>query len=321
MKNQTSRRTFLKTSLAGAVGGIVAGQLAMAQDSEIKPALIIDTHTHFYDPTRPEGVPWPPKNDKLLYRRVLPEDYRALPKPQPVNGTVVVEASAWVEDNQWILDLAADDPFIVGLVGNLPVGSDAFSGQLERFTSNPLFRGIRIHGNRAKEGLDQPQFLAGLKQVARKDGAVDLLGGPGMLPVIDALAQAIPDLRLIIDHLAGVRIDGQAPDAEWRKGMHRAARHKNVYCKVSGLVEGTGRNDGTAPKDTQFYQPVLDVVWNAFGEDRLIYGSNWPVSDRFASCATVQSIVTGYFREKGQGALDKFFWQNAQTFYKWVKRW
>ena len=72
--------------------------------------MIIDTHTHFYDPYRPEGVPWPPRDDALLYRRVLPEDYKAVAVPEGVTGTVVVEASEWVEDNGWILDLAATEP-------------------------------------------------------------------------------------------------------------------------------------------------------------------------------------------------------------------
>ena len=72
--------------------------------------MIIDTHTHFYDPFRPQGVPWPEKDDEILYRRALPEDYKALAVPEGVTGTVMVECSPWVEDNQWVLDLAAADP-------------------------------------------------------------------------------------------------------------------------------------------------------------------------------------------------------------------
>ena len=81
--------------------------------------MIIDTHTHFYDPSRPEGVPWPGPDNELLYRTVLPADYRQFAEPEGVTGTVVVEASGWLEDNQWILDLAEEDPFIVGLVGHI----------------------------------------------------------------------------------------------------------------------------------------------------------------------------------------------------------
>src|ERR1041385_4920670 len=105
--------------------------------------MIIDTHTHFYDPTRPQGVPWPEPTDELLYRRVLPEDYKALAVPEGVTGTVVVEASQWVEDNDWILGLAAEEPFIVGFVGNLQPGAEGFGENLDRFAANPLFRGIR----------------------------------------------------------------------------------------------------------------------------------------------------------------------------------
>ena len=81
--------------------------------------MIIDTHTHFYDPSRPQGVPWPEEDDEILYRRALPEDYKALAVPEGVTGTIMVECSPWVEDNQWVLDLADADPFIVGLVGHL----------------------------------------------------------------------------------------------------------------------------------------------------------------------------------------------------------
>src|SRR5947209_6291608 len=111
------RRSFLKTSAMG-IGSLfvekpVHGNGIDAQ--EPAHGTIIDTHTHFYDPMRPQGVPWPPKEDKLLYRRVLPEHFQNLTKSQHVTGTVVVEASAWVEDNDWILDLAAKNPIIVGL--------------------------------------------------------------------------------------------------------------------------------------------------------------------------------------------------------------
>ncbi len=129
MRPLQSRREFLSTG-ATALGAVWAAEVCPRAENSSKLAppsgTVIDTHTHFYDPTRPGGVPWPPKDDAVLYRRVLPGDYRALPKPRRVAATVVVEASPWLEDNQWILDLAAKDPFIVGFVGNLnPVPSSS----------------------------------------------------------------------------------------------------------------------------------------------------------------------------------------------------
>ena len=320
MSQHQNRRAFLKTAFAGATGAALDCFLnADASAAANSNLLIIDTHTHFYDPSRPQGVPWPPKDDTLLYRTMLPKDYKALPTPQPVAGTVVVEASAWLADNQWILNLAANDPFIVGFVGNLTPGTAEFGAHhLRRFAGNRLFRGIRIGGDRLQQGLNSARFRSDLKLLAEKNLALDLLGGPDMLPGAARLAKELPDLRIVIDHVANLRIDGKPPPADWLSGMHSVARHENVYCKVSGLVEGTGRTDGTAPRDAQYYTPVLDAVWEAFGENRLIYGSNWPVSERFAALATVQQIVHDYFGAKGRTPLEKVFGENAKAAYRWA---
>ncbi|MBI1927366.1 amidohydrolase family protein [Candidatus Poribacteria bacterium] len=279
--------------------------------------MIMDTHTHFYDPTRPEGVPWPSSTDEVLYRRVLPEHYKALAVPEGVTGTVVVEASAWVEDNQWILDLAADEPFIVGFVGHLEPGSDHFETDLNRFAANPLFRGIRLGGG-SFNNVETGRFFACIEQLVSKDLELDLLLGQERLPDVASLAGRFPELRIVINHVALVRIDGKAPPAAWVEGMQMAATHPNVYCKVSGLVETT--QDHPAPADVGYYTPTLDVLWDAFGENRLVYGSNWPVSERFADYATVQRIVTAYFVSKGAEAAEKYFWKNAKAAYKWVDR-
>ena len=102
--------------------------------------------------------------------------------------------------------------------------------------------------------------------------------------------------------------------------MESAAAGKKVFCKVSALVEGTRKTKGDAPAEVAPYKPVLDALWAIFGEDRLIYGSNWPVSERAADYATVERLVIEYFRTKGATASEKFFAQNAQAAYKWAAR-
>jgi L-fuconolactonase len=276
--------------------------------------MIIDTHTHFYDPTRPQGVPWPPADDAVLYRRVMPEDYKALAVPRGVTGTIVVEASTWVEDNQWILDLAAADPFIVGFVGNLQPGTEDFGRNLERFAANPLFRGIRPRGvTHGMVGLDAA--TEDLEQLAARDLSLDLLVGTPGLAVVPTLAERLPRLRMIVNHVALVPIDGRPPDAAWIEGIRRAAGCPNAYCKVSGLVETTAAKP--APSDLEYYRPTLDALWDAFGADRLVYGSNWPVSERFADYATVIDIVAEYFSAKGAEVAEKYFWRNAKAAYRW----
>lgn len=310
----TTRRQFLTATAA------LTATPAFAAAAPAPPLVIIDTHTHFYDPTRAEGVPWPGKGDKTLYRPTLPADYRAQPVPQLVTGTVVVEASPLVEDNQWILDLAAKDKFIVGFAGNLKPGEPAFAGHLKRFAANPLYRGIRVNEGALRTGLGDAAFVADLQRLADADLELDVNGGPTLLPEVARLAKALPSLRVVINHLANTRIDGKTVAPSWRADLEAAAKFPRVFLKVSALVEGTGKNDGSAPRDVEFYRPWLDSAWNAFGPDRLIYGSNWPVSARFASLATVQGIVHDYFSAKGREALEKFFARNAQAAYRWVKR-
>ena len=273
--------------------------------------MIIDTHTHFYDPTRPEGVPWPNPNDEVLYRRVMPENYKTLAVPEGVTGTVVVEASKWLEDNQWILDLAAAEPFIVGFVGHLEPTAD-FADNLNRFSANPLFRGIRL-GSGHLRTIGDPTFLGSIEKLAAKELTLDLLINPEALSILPTLVEHTPEMRIVINHIAGARISEAPPDAAWVSAIREVARYPNIYCKVSGLAEHTGQIP--APTDVSYYTPTIDVLWDAFGEDRLIYGSNWPVSERFAPYGVVQQIVNDYFSAKGDAVKAKFFWQNAKAAY------
>lgn len=275
--------------------------------------MIIDTHTHFYDPTRPEGVPWPNPDDDLLYRKVMPADYKKLAVPEGVTGTVVVEASRWIEDNQWILDLAAKENFIVGLVGNIDPYDADFEKHLNRFSANPLFRGIRI-GSGHLRSLGDTGFMKNIEKLAQKGLTLDLLINPDALKQVPALVEHTPTMRVVINHIAGIRVDGNAPDSDWITAIQEAARYPNVFCKVSGLAEHTGQKP--APDDVAFYTPTIDVLWKAFGEDRLIYGSNWPVSERFAAYKVVQKIVNDYFSAKGDAAKEKYFWKNAKEAYQ-----
>ena len=163
---------------------------------------------------------------------MYPEHHKALAIPEGVTGTVVVEASTWVEDNQWILDLAEDEPFIVGFVGNLDIGSPDFESNLERYAANSLFRGVRLRGVDIGEVVSGGN-LANIEMFAAKDLSVDLLSSPDALPSVAALAAKIPELRIVINHVAGVPIDGKAPDAAWVEGMQMAAatRMSTVRCQ------------------------------------------------------------------------------------------
>ncbi|HYF34958.1 MAG TPA: amidohydrolase family protein [Prosthecobacter sp.] len=307
-----NRRHWLQTTAAAAVA-------AYAPKAPAAPATrIVDTHTHFYDPTRPEGVPWPAKGTKL-YRKVMPADWLALSSPHGVTETVVVEASQWVEDNQWILDLAQREKCIVGFVGNLDPNDPQFGANLKRFAADPIFRGLRWRGDLVRIDVNKDKVLAGAKLLAERALSLDLNGGPDMLPHAAQLAGNVPDLRIVINHL-GAPGDPRALKPGWKESIQTVAARKNVFMKVSALVEQVKGEEGKAPDDAEYYRPILDHLWETFGPDRLVYGSNWPVSDRGAPYAAVFKIVRDYFATKGTTASENYFWKNSLTAYCWTGR-
>ena len=308
-----SRRDVLKAA-AGATAAC-AGVSRLADGAAVPPLAAIDTHTHFYDPTRPEGVPWPGK-DTPLYRRVLPPDWLAQAEPSGITETVVVEASAWVEDNQWLLDVARDHPCLIGVVGRLPIGEDGCTQLIDRFATQPKFRGVRVSGTAVVEGLESAVFMRDIERLAVHGLVPDINNGPA-LEAADKLAARLPDMRVILEHMAGARIIGDTPDPTWADGIARAAERPNVWLKVSNLVESAAHSAGLkrAPADPDVYRPWLDVVWKAFGPDRLIYGSNWPVCEWAADYATVVGIVRPWISSHGPAAEASFFQGAARKAY------
>ncbi len=327
MKQTLCRRALLtRTAAAAAVALTEPGASAAAV-----PPPVIDTHTHFYDPRRPEGVPFPSKTDQLLYRPVLPEEWQRLVQPLGVTGTVVVEASPWPEDNQWLLDLAADQKNlpgmqgIVGVVGNLPVGTAAFAGLLERFAANPLFRGIRVNGGKLLAGLEQPGYRQDLGRLAERGLALDVNHGPSFTAATKA-AETLPALRIVVDHLGGGRITGTGPAADWAKQVDAAAARPTIFLKVSALIESAffsqprpaaGGERPEPPTDPEFYRPWFEQVWKAFGQERLLFGSNWPVSLRAGSYADVLAVIRPLVAEHGPEAERWFFAEASQAAYRW----
>ena len=312
------RRTFLQKTTAAAAGLATSSLHGAATPPASR---IVDTHTHFYDPTRKEGVPWPGKGTQL-YRTVLPKDWLAVSSPLGVRETVVVEASKLLEDNAWILELAAVEKSIVGFVGHLsPLEAD-FAKHLKRFAANPIFRGIRISGAELSENLDKAEFRSGVVLMADMGLQLDVNGpASGHLPAA-RLAAAVPALRMVINHVGGAGDAAHLSD-EWRAGMAALGKQKNVFCKVSALMEQTreaAKQWGKAPHDTAYYAPILDHCWECFGEDRLVYGSDWPVAERGGTYADQFHIVSEYFAAKGRDACEKYFWKNSREAYRWVER-
>jgi len=205
MNATIGRRRFLSHAVAAstAAGGIVAiPQRQLRAAPPTLPPTVIDTHTHFYDPTRSEGLPWPGKGGEL-YRPVLPAEWQTLVKPLSVTGTVVVEAGSWVEDNQWLLDLASRHDRerlpgmlgIVGVVGSLPLGDPGCDGLIDRFAKQKLYRGVRVNGDKLLAGLADKTYAADVGRLAGHDLSIDINGGKVFAAAAAAAAQ-FPSLRI-----------------------------------------------------------------------------------------------------------------------------
>jgi predicted TIM-barrel fold metal-dependent hydrolase len=310
-----NRRDFLRMSAAAATVAAVPTELQAGVSAAFP---VIDCHTHFYDPSRPQGVPWPGR-DSSLYRTVLPADLRRLPQHLPVTGTIVVEASSWLEDNDWLLQLGERDPFIVGVVGNLNPEAADFELQVRRLSAHPLFRGLRISAKQVGVLLEQRRSGV-LGVLADHDLALDVNGGPETPELLSRLAAEQPQLRIVLNHLGNPAVTREPPPASWVSGIRAAAASANVFCKVSALVEGAARGGGRAPEQLDFYRPYLDVVWGAFGDGRVIYGSNWPVSEQAADYRVLQKLVADYAAERGADVQLKFFGGNSKAVWKWAER-
>lgn len=312
-----NRRTWM-TQGAAAVASVVSAPSQLARAAMPVASRIIDCHTHFYDPNRPGGVPWPGKGTRL-YRTVLPKDWLAVASPHGIRETVVVEASPLLEDNQWILDLAEKESSIIGFVGNLDLADPEFATHIARFAKNPIFRGVRARGGLSKFDTEADQIMKSAKSLAENGLELDLNGPASTLEKAGEILRAVPELRLVINHL-GSPGDPQNLKPEWRDSIRKISAEKNVFMKVSALVEQVKGEEGKAPRETDYYLPILDHLWECFGPDRLIYGSNWPVSDRGAPYDVVFGIVADYFSSKGPEACEKYFWKNSRAAYQWIER-
>lgn len=306
-----NRRTFL---------GVAAAATVSAQ-AQTAPIPVIDTHIHLFDPTRPEGVPWPPK-DAVMYRPTLPEHFRKVATPFNVKGAIEVECSTWLEDNQWVLDVSAKDTIMVGTVGNLEPGKTGFRRNLDRFRKNPLFRGIRygyLWNRDVRAELAKPEFIADLKSLADANLSLDTANQTvRLLEDMLKISDAVPNLRIIVDHLPRLARPKE-PDqgAAYDTAMRELGKRPQVYVKVSEVLN---RVDGRVPLELNFYRAKIDELWETFGEDRLLYGSDWPNSDPLGTYEQVISIVREYFMAKGREAAEKYFWKNSVAAYRWVKR-
>jgi predicted TIM-barrel fold metal-dependent hydrolase len=212
----------------------------------------------------------------------LPARYREVTKRFGVAGAIEVEWCTWLEDNQWVLDVAEKDTIMVGTVGDLEPGKPEFPKQLEWFHKNPLFRGIRygnLWGRNLGAELEKPRFVADLKLRADAGLVLDTANpNPRLLADVVRLTDLVPGLRVVIDHLPSLRLPQirmLAPPTD--ATLKELGKRLQVYIKVSEVLRRAAGVKVTY--DLATYRSTLDEIHETFGPDRLLFGSDWPDCD------------------------------------------
>lgn len=271
---------------------------------------IVDSHIHLFDPRRPQGIPWPPKHD-AIHRPTLPADYFAVSTEHGVGGAIAVEASPWQDDNFWLLETLRADARMRGFVGNLVPGADDFRRTLERLSAEPLFLGIRcgnLWDRDLREDVRNPAFIDGLRALAESGRSLDSANPDARL--IEALleiAHQVPALRIVVDHLPGAIVPVHQ-EQTFLHNLRSLAAHSGVFVKISQIPVNAS--------DSAQARNRLDTLWELFGEDRCLFGSDWPNSLRAAPFCDVLGSALWFMQDKSDLARTKFFSANSARAYR-----
>ncbi len=278
--------------------------------------MTIDGHQHFWDPARAD-YPWMNAPELTPIRRAFgPADLAPLLNANGVDASIVVQCRSALAETEEFLQVAAANPFVVGVVGWADLTDSSLGDTLGRLRSSPgghKLVGIRhqVHDEPDPDWLLRGDVQRGLTAAFARDLAYDLLVRSRELPAAIATARAFPQAHFVLDHAAKPPIaDGGS--AEWADRTAALAACGNVWCKVSGLATEAVWNDW----DAERLFPFVEHAAKCFGEDRLIFGSDWPVCLLAGSYGEIKNALEACLVKLGPSAREKAFGPNAQAAYR-----
>ena len=272
---------------------------------------IIDTHQHFwnYDTTRHD---WINEEMRAIRKNFLPEQLAPILKENKVDGCVSVQVDQTTEETDFLLALAKEHSFIKGVVGWVDLRASNLEDTLENYRDAKALKGFRhiIQGQAAGFML-QPNLIQGLKKLATRNYTYDLLIYAPQLKEANEFIKQVTELPIVIDHVAKPNIkDSEMED--WKKEITALAKYPNVYCKISGMATEANWETWTMAG----LQPYLDTVVEAFGTERIMFGSDWPVCLVASSYAKWLNGIQNYFNTFSSTEQELIFADNAIKFYK-----
>ncbi len=272
----------------------------------------IDAHQHFWR-YAPETHAWIDESMTAIQRDFLPADLEPLLRAEGFEGCIAVQARQSVEETEWLLSLADAHPFIRGVVGWVALCAADVADDLGRVAAHPKLRGVRhiVQDEPDDRFMLQPAFLRGIDALSRFGLTYDILIYARQLPAAVELVKAFPEQRFVLDHIGKPDVRAGALDP-WARGIAALSRNRNVWCKLSGLVTETDWSRWSGDEFT----PYLDVIFDWFGPDRLMIGSDWPVCLLAGAYGDVNSIVGSYVERRFPSYADAVAGGTAAAFYQ-----
>lgn len=275
--------------------------------------MIVDSHHHFWRVERGD-YHWMPPAPSVLHRDYLPDHLRPIVRRAGVDATIVVQAAQTEAETEFLLALASESDFVLGVVGWLDFEDREFPRKLEALMRRSKFVGLRpmLQDIQDDAYILRPAVLENLRCVASVDLAFDFLTYPRHLPHVLRALDKMPNLRAVVDHVSKPPI-AENKTQGWARDMVRLAQNDRVWCKLSGMVT-EANHESWRPTDLQ---PFVQHAFDCFGEDRVMFGSDWPVCLLAASYAEVlnalRTILDGQLSED---SAVKVFGKNAIEFYR-----
>ncbi len=272
----------------------------------------LDAHQHFWQYSPVEHT-WMSEGMAALKRDYLPEQLEPLLKQIAFDGCIAVQARQSLEETRWLLSLAAKHSFIHGVVGWIDLRSPALLQQLEEFSASPKLVAVRhvLHDEIDDNFMLRPDFHQGIAHLHNFGLAYDLLLFPRHLAVASQLVEKFPQQQFVLDHIGKPQISS-ALLSPWQEDLRKLAQFKNVSCKLSGMVTEARWNRWQADD----FRRYLDVVLDAFGSDRLLIGSDWPVCTLSATYSATMKIVIDYIDKLSGQEQDAILGGNCARIYR-----
>ncbi len=272
----------------------------------------IDAHQHFWDIGR-LTYPWMPSEPSPLRRNYLPSDLKPILETHRFDGSVAVQAHHSLDEARWLLELAAGNDFIKGVVAWADLTDPQVGATLDNLQRNPQFKGVRhlVQDEPDPRWLLRPDVLRGLGELQRRSIPYDLLLRPVHLPVVPVLAEKLPELQMVIDHIAKPSISTGEFD-NWAQMMEAVFPIRTVFCKLSGMITEAAWHNWSAAD----LRPYVTQVFQGFGPDRVMFGSDWPVCLLAGTWKEVLAACTQAMGPQPMDVREQVLGATATRFYR-----